>query len=115
MRVRSTDRSRSVPEGVDPSSIVVVGAGLAGATAVTALRSGGYDDRLTLLGAEDVPPYERPPLSKELLRAEQTLEDALVRPEDWYAEHDVEARFGTRVVQLDPGGREVVLDRKSVV
>jgi 3-phenylpropionate/trans-cinnamate dioxygenase ferredoxin reductase subunit len=97
-----------VPEEV-PSSIVVAGAGLAGASAVTALRQQGYDGRLTLFGAEDEPPYERPPLSKELLRGEQTLDEALVRPARWYEEHDVDARFGTRAVQLDVHAREVVV------
>jgi 3-phenylpropionate/trans-cinnamate dioxygenase ferredoxin reductase subunit len=97
-----------VPEG-PPGAIVVVGASLAGATAVTALRQRGYEGRLTLLGAEEDPPYERPPLSKELLRGEQTLEDALVRPAAWYEEHDVDVRFGTRAVQLDVHGREVVV------
>jgi 3-phenylpropionate/trans-cinnamate dioxygenase ferredoxin reductase subunit len=97
-----------VPEG-PPTAIVVVGASLAGATAVTALRQRGYDGRLTLLGAEEDPPYERPPLSKELLRGEQTLEEALVRPAGWYEEHAVDARFGTRAVQLDVQAREVVV------
>ncbi|WP_435738857.1 FAD-dependent oxidoreductase [Cellulosimicrobium sp. PMB13] len=50
-----------------PSSVVVVGAGLAGARTVAALRQLGFDGTLTLLGAEGVPPYDRPPLSKELL------------------------------------------------
>ncbi|WP_186004565.1 NAD(P)/FAD-dependent oxidoreductase [Isoptericola variabilis] len=50
-----------------PDSVVVVGAGLAGAQTVAALRAHGFDGRLTLLGAEGVPPYDRPPLSKELL------------------------------------------------
>ncbi|HEX6399536.1 MAG TPA: FAD-dependent oxidoreductase, partial [Actinomycetota bacterium] len=85
------------------------GAGLAGATAVTVLRSEGYEGRITLVGSEDEPPYERPPLSKEILRGELTFEDALVRPASWYADNDVDARFGTRVVQLDPGAGEVVL------
>ncbi|GAA1714097.1 FAD-dependent oxidoreductase [Isoptericola hypogeus] len=46
---------------------MVVGAGLAGAQTVAALRAHGFDGRITLLGAEGVPPYDRPPLSKELL------------------------------------------------
>jgi 3-phenylpropionate/trans-cinnamate dioxygenase ferredoxin reductase subunit len=98
-----------VPEGPDaPRSIVIVGASLAGGTAAGVLRDEGYDGRLTLIGAEDDPPYERPPLSKELLRGEATLEDALVRPAAWYQEHDVDARFGTRAAQLDVRAREVV-------
>jgi 3-phenylpropionate/trans-cinnamate dioxygenase ferredoxin reductase subunit len=98
-----------VPEGAVPGSIVVVGAGLAGATAVTVLRDLGYDGRVTLIGAEDEPPYERPPLSKEFLRGEQTIEEAFVRPSSWYAEHEVDARLGLRVVQLDPHAGQVVL------
>ncbi|SKC50251.1 NADPH-dependent 2,4-dienoyl-CoA reductase, sulfur reductase [Krasilnikoviella flava] len=47
--------------------MVVVGAGLAGAQTVAALRAHGFGGRVTLLGAEGVPPYDRPPLSKELL------------------------------------------------
>ena len=97
-------------EGTAPRSIVIVGASLAGATAAGVLRDEGYDGRLHLIGAEDEPPYERPPLSKELLRGDATLvEDALVRPASWYGEHDVDARFGTRAVQIDVGAREVVL------
>jgi 3-phenylpropionate/trans-cinnamate dioxygenase ferredoxin reductase subunit len=99
-----------VSEGADaPRSVVIVGASLAGGTAAGVLRDSGYDGRLHLIGAEEEFPYERPPLSKELLRGETTLEDALVRPAAWYEEHDVEAHFGTRAVQLDAGAREVVL------
>lgn len=50
-----------------PATVVVVGAGLAGAAAVAALRAEGFDGAVTVLGAEGVPPYDRPPLSKELL------------------------------------------------
>jgi 3-phenylpropionate/trans-cinnamate dioxygenase ferredoxin reductase component len=98
-----------VPEGAAPRSIVVVGASLAGATAVTVLRDEGFDGRIALIGAEAEPPYERPPLSKEFLRGEQTLGDGFVRPPDWYAEHGIDARLGTRVVQIDMHAREVVL------
>jgi 3-phenylpropionate/trans-cinnamate dioxygenase ferredoxin reductase subunit len=99
-----------VSEGADlPRSIVVVGASLAGATTAGVLRDEGYEGRLSLIGAEEEAPYERPPLSKEFLRGEQSFEDALVRPASWYAEHDVDARFGTRAVQIDVHPREVVL------
>jgi 3-phenylpropionate/trans-cinnamate dioxygenase ferredoxin reductase subunit len=92
-----------------PRSIVIVGASLAGATAAGVLRDEGYEGRLSLIGAEEEAPYERPPLSKEFLRGEHPFEDALVRPASWYAEHDVDARFGTRAVQIDVRPREVVL------
>jgi NADPH-dependent 2,4-dienoyl-CoA reductase/sulfur reductase-like enzyme len=50
-----------------PRAVVVVGGGLAAAGTVAALRAEGFDGRVTVLGAEGVPPYDRPPLSKELL------------------------------------------------
>ncbi len=93
----------------DPRTFVVVGAGLCGATAVATLRSEGFDGRIVLIGAEELPPYERPPLSKEYLRGEDPLERILVRTPEWYREQDVEARWSTHVTQLDAHAREVVL------
>jgi 3-phenylpropionate/trans-cinnamate dioxygenase ferredoxin reductase subunit len=90
-------------------TFVVVGGSLAGATAAATLRGEGFDGRIALIGAEPLAPYERPPLSKEYLRGEQPLEDAFVRPPEWYAEQDIDARFGTRAVQIDVREREVVL------
>jgi len=88
---------------------VIVGASLTGATAAATLRDEGFDGRVVLVGAEPVPPYERPPLSKEFLRGEQPFEEQFVREEAWYADHEVETRFGARAVQIDVAGREVVL------
>jgi 3-phenylpropionate/trans-cinnamate dioxygenase ferredoxin reductase subunit len=93
----------------DHRTFVVVGASLCGATAVATLRSEGFDGRIVLVGAEEHPPYERPPLSKEYLRGEDPPEKILVRPEGWYADHDVETRFGALVTQLDAHDRSVVL------
>src|SRR5437764_14775810 len=87
----------------------MVGACLCGATAAAALRNEGFDGGIVLIGMEDEPPYERPPLSKEYLRGEQPVDRFLVRPADWFEQNDVELRTGTRVVQLDPRSREVVL------
>ena len=92
-----------------PGSVVVVGGGLAAATTVTVLRDEGFEGGITLIGVEEDPPYERPPLSKELLRGEQTLEDAFVRPSAWYAAHGVDVRFDTRVTQVDVHEHEVVV------
>jgi NADPH-dependent 2,4-dienoyl-CoA reductase/sulfur reductase-like enzyme len=54
-------------DGAPPRSVVVVGAGLAGARTVVELRTQGFDGRVTVLGAEGIAPYDRPPLSKHLL------------------------------------------------
>ena len=90
-------------------SVVVVGAGLTGAHVVTTLREEGHRGRVTLLGAEPEPPYERPPLSKSFLQGASPFSDALVHPAEWYAEHDVELRLGTEVTAIDREAHEVEL------
>jgi 3-phenylpropionate/trans-cinnamate dioxygenase ferredoxin reductase subunit len=90
-------------------SFVIVGASLAGATAAATLRGEGFDGRIALIGAEPLAPYERPPLSKGYLRGEQPFDEAFVRPPEWYADEEIDARFGTRVVQIDVRERSVVL------
>ena len=90
-------------------SFVIVGGSLAGATAAATLRGEGFDGRVVMIGAEPLPPYERPALSKGFLRSEQPLEEQYVRPEGWYADHEVETRLGARAVQLDVRDREVVI------
>jgi 3-phenylpropionate/trans-cinnamate dioxygenase ferredoxin reductase subunit len=82
-------------------SIVIIGAGLAGGTAATELREQGYDGKVVLVGAEEHPPYERPPLSKGYLLGNDPLDDAFVHPRDWYAEHDVDLRLGVEATALD--------------
>ncbi|HEX7186942.1 MAG TPA: FAD-dependent oxidoreductase [Actinomycetes bacterium] len=79
--------------------IVVAGAGLAGLQTVVALRAQGYAGQLTLLGAEGVPPYDRPPLSKQVLTgaADDSTLDA-----DW-GELGVDARLSTRAHALREG------------
>lgn len=89
--------------------VVVVGGGLAGASAVGALRDQGFGGRLVLIGNEALPPYERPPLSKEYLRGEVT-EPKVVHPESWYAEQDVDLRLGTRARRLLARDRVVELE-----
>jgi 3-phenylpropionate/trans-cinnamate dioxygenase ferredoxin reductase component len=93
----------------DTRTFVVVGAGLCGATAVATLRAEGFDGGIVLIGAEELPPYERPPLSKEYLRGEDPLEQILVRAPEWYRDQGIEARLGTHVTQLDAHARELVL------
>ena len=89
--------------------IVVVGAGLAGATAVTSLREGGHDGPLVLLGAESHPPYERPPLSKGYLLGNDPFESAFVHEPQWYAAHDIDLRTRAFVTDLDLGRKSVSL------
>src|SRR5947199_2170009 len=80
---------------------VVIGAGVAGGTAAATLRERGFDGNVVLIGAEPHHPYERPPLSKSLLRGETPFRDCLVRPPDFWAERDIEVRLGTAASGVD--------------
>ena len=90
-------------------SVVVVGASLAGLRTVEALRSHGYEGRLVWIGAERELPYDRPPLSKEVLRGEWDAERIALRKDASYADLRVELRLGVRAESLDLRERAVVL------
>ncbi|MCC5983090.1 MAG: FAD-dependent oxidoreductase [Rhodobacteraceae bacterium] len=92
------------------AGIVVVGAGQAGAALVAKLRAAGHTGAITLIGAEPVPPYQRPPLSKAYLLGEMALERLFLRPASFYAENDIALITGQRVQAIDPGARRVRLD-----
>jgi 3-phenylpropionate/trans-cinnamate dioxygenase ferredoxin reductase subunit len=90
-----------------PREIVVVGASLAGLRAVEALRRRGHDGKLTWIGAEPELPYDRPPLSKQILRGEWEPARAALRAN--YEALGVEPLLGTRAVALDLRAREIEL------
>jgi len=90
-------------------TVVIVGAGRCGASAAETLSYAGFGGRVVLIGEEDEPPYERPPLSKEYLRGEQDPDSLLVRPRRWYAEAGIDLRTGVTVTSLDCGSRTVAL------
>ena len=96
-------------------NIVIIGAGLAAAKATIALREGGHVGEITVIGEEEHPPYERPPLSKDFLMGKSDFDDAVVEPADWYAAHDVRLLTGRRVEQLIPARRHVLLDDREVI
>lgn len=79
---------------------VVVGGGQAGAAAVSAMRDAGFAGRIVLIGAETHLPYERPPLSKDVLVKPQCAHPT-IHPEAFYAEKGIECRFGDAAVHLD--------------
>ncbi|OBK88030.1 pyridine nucleotide-disulfide oxidoreductase [Mycolicibacter heraklionensis] len=95
------------------TTFVVVGAGLAGAKAVEALRDKDFDGRIVLVGEEHQLPYERPPLSKEFLAGKKTLDDFTVKPPSWYREHEIDLQLGDRVASVDPSGHSVTLSDGS--
>ncbi|MGN6089132.1 MAG: NAD(P)/FAD-dependent oxidoreductase [Actinomycetales bacterium] len=89
-----------------PERVVVVGAGLAGLRTVQELRGQGFDGSLVLIGAEPHRPYDRPPLSKELLSGETDSSELEAAWDDL----DVELRLGVTVTRLDPERQVVVMD-----
>lgn len=94
-------------------TFVIVGAGLAGATAAEALRAEGFDGRIVLLGEERHRPYERPELSKRYLRGEGGL-DLFVHAPGTYAEAGIELRTGKTVERIDVAESQVIVDGEEV-
>ena len=89
--------------------VVIVGGGLGGAKTAEALREQGFTGSVTLVGAEQELPYQRPPLSKGYLTGSDPWEKAVVLTREWYDEHDVELRLGVPVAALDPAAHQVSL------
>lgn len=94
-----------------PRRVLVVGAGLAGARCAEMLRANGFDGELRLVGAEPVPPYERPALSKELLAGSRDAASLELRPRVFWDEHGIELLLGRRVVAVDPDRGTASTDR----
>jgi NADPH-dependent 2,4-dienoyl-CoA reductase/sulfur reductase-like enzyme len=90
--------------------VLLVGGGVASARCARTLRRNGFDGSILIAGAEAIPPYNRPPLSKELLRDDLPEELVLAEPDAWYARRDVDLRLGLAVVDLDPVAPVAVLE-----
>jgi 3-phenylpropionate/trans-cinnamate dioxygenase ferredoxin reductase subunit len=88
---------------------VLIGGGVAAATAVRELRNAGFDGELVLVTDEPHLPYERPPLSKDWLGGELDRASFRINPEDWYGANKVELRLSTRVQKIDVDLHEVRL------
>lgn len=87
--------------------VVVIGAGQAGSSLVTKLRALGHDGPVTLIGAERVVPYQRPPLSKAYLMGEIGVDRLILRAEEFYVEQDITLRLGVPVTWIDRASQEV--------
>ncbi len=95
-------------------TIAVVGGSLAGLRAVETLRRDGYDGALIWIGAERHLPYDRPPLSKEILRGDWEAEKTALRKKG-FEELALDLRLGRRALALDPAARTLELDRGECV
>jgi 3-phenylpropionate/trans-cinnamate dioxygenase ferredoxin reductase component len=98
---------------VKPSRIVVIGGGAGSAAAVAELRKQGFDGSLTLVSAENMVPYERPPLSKGFLLG--TSGQVPVKDAAWYEQASVELILGSRATRLDLAARTVTLSGGAVL
>ena len=91
--------------------IVIAGGGLAAQRCTETLRSQGYDGPVRIVCAERHPPYDRPPLSKELLTGALPATAVALRPRAWYEHRSVDLLLGARAVGLDTGRRRLELER----
>ena len=99
---------------VERTDILIVGAGLAGARCAEALRAGGYDGRILVVGDEPHPPYERPALSKELLAGSRAATELALREPGFWTAKRIELRLGTRIDTIDLRARRAVIGPASI-
>src|SRR5947208_4272649 len=99
----------------DAEQIVIVGASLAGATAAETLRKDGWSGGIVLIGSEQALPYERPPLSKDVLLGKAETGSAQLHDQQWYDDNRIELRLGTTATAIDPAEHTVTLDDGSQV
>ena len=93
--------------------IVIVGGGLAAARTAEQLRRADYTGPIMIVSDEVHLPYDRPPLSKEVLRKE--VDDVALKPREWYDENDITLRLGSAATRLDTHEQTVTLDDGAVL
>lgn len=89
--------------------IVIIGGGQAAFSLAAKLRALNDQRPITILSAEDVPPYQRPPLSKKYLLGEMEFDRLLLRPPSWYADNAVDLKLSVYVEEIDRDARTVRL------
>ncbi len=94
---------------------LLIGGGIASANCARHLREQGAEGEVLIVGRELDPPYNRPPLTKKYMRGEESRDDILFRPEQWYAEQGIEVEARTSVMTLDAPGRVATLSNKQEI
>lgn len=94
---------------------MIVGAGQAAFALAAKLRALKDVRPITVIGAEEVYPYQRPPLSKKYLLGEMPFDRLTFRPDAWYAENEVEVRLSTFVEEIHRGARRIRMQDGSVL
>lgn len=95
--------------------IVILGAGHAGGRAAEALRGAGFRGKVTLVGSENHPPYERPPLSKDLLAGNCAVERTYLKPREFYEQADIALHLGAPAVEINRKNQRVRLADGTVL
>jgi 3-phenylpropionate/trans-cinnamate dioxygenase ferredoxin reductase component len=98
---------------VTENGIVIVGGGLAAARTAEQLRRAEYAGPILIVSDEVHLPYDRPPLSKEVLRKE--VDDTALKPREWYDEKDITLRLGSAATGLDTAAQTVTLADGTVL
>lgn len=93
---------------------VIVGAGQAGFAVAARLRSKGYREKITLIGREVDPPYQRPPLSKKYLTGEMTRDQLYFRPLKFYQENGIDLRTASSVTGINREAKAIELDGSTL-
>jgi 3-phenylpropionate/trans-cinnamate dioxygenase ferredoxin reductase component len=94
---------------------LLIGGGIAAGNCARHLREGGAGGEILVVGREFDPPYDRPPLTKTYVRGEESREDILFRPDDWYGEQRIELLTRTSVTKLDVDSRVATLSDKQEI
>ena len=98
-----------------PKTCIVIGASHAAAQFVISLRQGGWDGRIVMIGDEPDLPYHRPPLSKDFLSGNKSLEDILLRPASVYDKADVDLKLGVNVTSIDRDDKTITTDTGEII
>ena len=95
--------------------VLIVGGGHAGAQCAIALRQGGFSGTVAIVGRENLPPYERPPLSKEYFAREKDFERLYIRPPQFWEEKGIALLLGREVVAIDPAAHVAALSDSRLI
>jgi 3-phenylpropionate/trans-cinnamate dioxygenase ferredoxin reductase subunit len=98
----------------DRYDILLIGGGIASASAAKELRERGFEGSILLATRELDPPYHRPPITKGYLQGREDRASTLIHPEAWYAEHDLEVRTRAGVMDIDTEARTAKIGREVV-
>ncbi len=100
---------------MNKADVIIVGAGHGGAQAAVVLRQAGFEGSIMMIGRENEPPYERPPLSKEYMAKEKEFERLYIRPPHFWAEKGIDLKLGAEVTAIDPVAQLVTLSTGEAI